>query len=226
MKDSLNTSQRHSALIRITHWINAAAFIALLMSGIAILLAYPRLHWGETGSIHTEAWLDLPLPFVLELGIRGPGRSIHFFAAWVVLFNGIVYLLSGLLTRHFTKNLVPALSELKPASLARALAHPHPSADTAEHYNLIQRLVYLVVIFGLIPFMFLTGLAMSPSVTSVVPFIVEMFGGHQSARTLHFFAANALLIFFLVHLTMVVLTGFGRQVRAMITGYRTSQASK
>jgi hypothetical protein len=81
---------RHTLLVRITHWINAAAFIAFVLSGSAILLAYPRLHWGWVGAVGMPAVIDLPLPFVLELGIRGPGRYLHFLTAWVCLFNGLI----------------------------------------------------------------------------------------------------------------------------------------
>src|SRR5208283_5462043 len=95
---------RHSVLVRVTHWINTVSFFALVVSGIAILLAYPRMHWGETGTLGTPSLFDLPLPFVLDLGIRGPGRYLHFLAAWVSLFTGLVYAISGLCTQHFRKD--------------------------------------------------------------------------------------------------------------------------
>ena len=67
-----------------THWIRSVSFIALVVSGICILLAHPRMYWGETGTVGMRSLFDLPLPFVLDLGIRGPGRSVHFLAAWPV----------------------------------------------------------------------------------------------------------------------------------------------
>jgi thiosulfate reductase cytochrome b subunit len=214
---------RHSFVVRVTHWVNAVSFFALVLSGVAILLAYPRLHWGETGTVGTPAWLDLPLPFVLDLGIRGPGRYLHFLAAWVVLFAGFIYTISGLCSQHFRKNLLPRRSELNFISFRKVFVEhlrlQRPSEAESQSYNLFQRLAYLVVVFGLYPFMFLTGLAMSPTVTSVFPFLVQMFGGFQSARTLHFFGANFLVLFLLIHVGMVILAGFYRRCRAMILGY-------
>jgi len=105
-------SPRHSALVRVTHWIHTLSFIALTLSGIAILLAHPRLYWGETGAVGTPSLIDLPLPFVLKLQIRGPGRYLHFLSAWVFVLTGLLYALSGLFTRHFWKNLVPSRADL------------------------------------------------------------------------------------------------------------------
>src|SRR5580693_5160908 len=93
-------SPRHSAVVRITHWITAATFVAFVVSGIAILIAHPRLYWGETGGVGTPSLIDLPLPFVL-VGQSGWGRSLHFLAAWVCVLNGVLYVLSGFATRHF-----------------------------------------------------------------------------------------------------------------------------
>jgi thiosulfate reductase cytochrome b subunit len=215
---------RHSLTVRITHWINALSFLAFLLSGFAILLAYPRLHWGEEGALGMPSILDLPLPFVLELGIRGPGRYIHFLTAWIFVVNGIVYLVSGFRTRHFKKDLVPERRDLgwRPM-LQVVLDHLRLKRSTQEeldHYNVVQRLFYLVVVFFLLPSMFITGLAMSPMVTSVIPELPRMLGGHQSARTLHFFTACTLLFFFIVHVTLVLTTGFVARMREMITGRR------
>lgn len=216
-------SPRHSFLVRVTHWIHAVAFFALVLSGIAILLAYPRLHWGETGTVGTPAFINLPLPFVLDLGIRGPGRYLHFLAAWVTLFTGLIYAISGLYTQHFWKNLTPRKSDLRWESILRVtrdhLRLKRPTEEEAQTYNLFQRLAYLLVVFVLYPFMFVTGLAMSPSFTSVFPIFVTMFGGFQTARTLHFFVANFLVLFLFGHVAMVVLAGFFRRCRAMVTGY-------
>lgn len=93
---------RHRALVRITHWLNALSFVGLVVSGVAILLAHPRLYWGETGAVGMPSLIDLPLPFVLT-GQTGWGRSLHFLSAWMCVLTGVVYLLSGLATRHFGK---------------------------------------------------------------------------------------------------------------------------
>jgi thiosulfate reductase cytochrome b subunit len=220
----------HQLFVRITHWIFALAFISFLLSGTAILLAYPRFHWGETGTVGTPAIINLPLPFVLELGIRGPGRYLHFLAAWVALFTGLVYLGLGLRSKHFYRDMVPSLSDFRWDAIKRVMVDhirlKRPTGAEAWHYNLIQRLSYLVVIFVLVPFMFWSGLAMSPTVTSVLPIFVTSLGGEQTARTLHFFDAVLLLLFFVVHLGMLIVAGFGRQCWAMITGHPPSGNKK
>ena len=184
----------HSLTVRVTHWVNTFSFFGLLVSGIAILISHPRLYWGEAGNVETPSLLDLPLPFVLE-NQNGWARYLHFLSAWACVLNGLVYGLSGLLTRHFSRNLA-----------------------TGGIYGTPQRWTYLAVVFFLFPLMIWTGLAMSPAIASVFPLTVTVFGGQQSARTVHFFAAAALLVFFFVHVAMVGITGFRSQLRGMITG--------
>ena len=191
----------HPLWVRITHWINTLSFFGLLVSGIAILLAHPRLYWGETGGVGTPSLVDLPLPFVLA-GQSGWGRYLHFLSAWICVCNGFVYLVSGILMRHFRRNLLPSASQ-----------EPFPA------YNVLQRFTYLGTIFGLFPFVIWTGLAMSPGLSSVFPTLVTALGGQQSARTLHFVAASFLVLFLIVHIAMVCAAGFLAGVRAMITGY-------
>jgi thiosulfate reductase cytochrome b subunit len=194
---AIQSSPRHSVLVRVTHWINSFSFFALTVSGVAILIAHPRLYWGETGAVGTPSLFDLPIPFML--GHSGWGRYLHFLAAWVCVLNGLLYVLSGLLSRHFRKHLLPF-------------------AGTQDSYNVFQRLAYAAVVFVLFPLIIVTGLAMSPAITSVVPALVNVFGGQQSARTIHFFVANFIILFFLVHIAMVCLAGFTNPVLAMITG--------
>jgi thiosulfate reductase cytochrome b subunit len=184
----------HSALVRITHWINTLSFFGLLISGVAILLAHPRFYWGETGNVGTPSLFDLPLPFVLT-GQTGWGRSLHFLSAWVCVLNGLLYVLSGLITQHFRWK-----------------------SGEADSYNALQRLTYIAVVAILFPLMIWTGLAMSPAITSVFPALVTLPGGQQSARTIHFFVADFLVLFLIVHITMVSLAGFTTHVRAMVTG--------
>jgi thiosulfate reductase cytochrome b subunit len=191
-------SSRHSAIVRITHWINAISFVGLLVSGIAILLAHPRLYWGETGSVGTPSLIDLPLPFLLT-GQSGWGRSLHFLSAWMCVITGGVYVLSGLAARHFRKEFF--------------------SADS-PNYNVLQRLAYSMVVFALFPVTIWTGLAMSPAIASVYPAVVTVLGGQQSARTIHFFVASLLVLFVCAHVAMVVAGGFVENMRGMITGSR------
>lgn len=180
---------RHSATVRITHWVHTASFFGLLVSGIAILLAHPRLYWGETGAVGMPSLLDLPLPFVLT-GQTGWGRSLHFLSAWLAVLNGAVYLLSGLATRR------------------------------ESSYNALQRATYFAVVFLLFPLMVATGLAMSPAIASVLPALVDVFGGTQSARTLHFFAASSLVLFLAGHIAMVCWNGFTGLMRSMTIGVK------
>ena len=217
--DSL-VAPRHSLAVRVTHWINTLSFFGLLVSGFAILLAHPRFYWGETGALGTPSILDLPLPF-MKGGPSGWGRNLHFLSAWLCVLNGAIYALSGILTQHFRRNLVPAKAELAWSSMARVVSShvrfKRPDAAASLAYNVLQRVTYLVVVFVAFPLMIWTGLAMSPAIVSVFPAIVTMLGGHESARTIHFFAADFLVLFLLVHIAMVWLAGFRNRVGAMIT---------
>lgn len=199
---------RHSLPVRITHWLTALSVAGLLVSGAAILIAHPRLYWGETGSLETPSLIDLPL--TLTLGHSGWGRYLHFLSAWLCVLTGLIYVLSGLVTKHFRRDLLPARSQLAGPLLS----------SPADSYNIVQRVTYLGVVFVLFPLIVVTGLAMSPAVTSVMPWLATMFGGHQSARTIHFFAASAVTLFVIGHVTMVVAAGFAVRVMAMITGGR------
>ena len=188
---------RHSALVRVTHWLTAASFIALAVSGVAILLAHPRLYWGETGAVGTPSLIDLPLPFLLT-GQSGWGRYLHFLSAWIAVLTGTVYVLGGTRVHHFRQDLFRVVQPAK--------------------YNLVQRITYAAVVFVLFPLMIWTGLAMSPGVTSVLPLLVTSMGGQQTARTVHFIVAGLLVLFVVGHIAMVVFAGFTRHVGAMILG--------
>jgi thiosulfate reductase cytochrome b subunit len=169
---------RHPVAVRIAHWVNAVSLAGLLVSGVAILLAHPRLYWGETGAIGLPALVELPLPFVF--GHSGWGRSLHFLTAWVCVVNGLAYVGAGLRSRRF--------------------------GSAFRVYRARQRAAYVTIVFGLFPLMIWTGLAMSPAITSVAPATVWLLGGQQSARTLHFFAATAVLLFSIGHAFMVYRT--------------------
>ncbi len=187
---------RHAAVVRVTHWIHTFTFLALLVSGVAILMAHPHLYWGETGAFGTPALIDLPIP--LNTDQSGWGRSLHFLAAWIGVLNGMVYLLFGFLTGHFRSHMI-------------------------RTYNVLQRLAYLAVVFVLFPLMIGTVLAMSPAVMAVLPAMVGFFGGHQSARTIHFVVMDSLLLFLVVHVAMVYLAGFRERMGAMIISRGAAQ---
>jgi thiosulfate reductase cytochrome b subunit len=213
-------SPRHSVVVRITHWVNFLVFLALLTSGVAILLAHPRLYWGETGAFGSRALIELPLP--LNLDQSGWGRSLHFLAAWLCVLNGAVYLVSGMTSHHFKTHIVPDRAEiaLNPIlkKVSDAVHWRKPSEKEQTTYNVLQRITYLTVVFALFPLMIVTGLAMSPAVTAAIPVIVEIFGGYQSARTVHFFVTNLLVLFLIIPVAMVRLAGFWNRTRPMITG--------
>ena len=215
------STPRHIALVRITHWIIVLSVVGLLVSGIGILVGHPRLYWGETGSLATASLIDLPIPLII-----GPSvwyRPYHFFFAWVLVLTGLTYVLGGFITRHFRKDLFPARADCHwnriVAIMSDHLRWKRPEAGAASTYNVVQRLTYLAVVFGIFPAILWTGLAMSFGVTSVFPILATSLGGHQSARTLHFVCVVLLLLFVTVHILMLCLAGFWRSVRTMITGY-------
>lgn len=212
---------RHSVLVRVTHWITACAVIALVVSGFAILLAHPRLYWGETGAVGASSLIDLPLPLVLT-GQSGWGRSLHFLSAWASVLTGLLYVIAGVTTRHFRADVLPRAEGLRWSSIrGSATEHLRFTLATDEHiasYNILQRLAYSIVLFILFPVMIWTGLAMSPAITSVYPFLVDVAGGQQSARTIHFIAAACVVLFGIVHVAMVCVSGFAPRMRAMTIG--------
>ena len=228
---------RHSALVRVTHWITTLCFFALLVTGAELVISHPRFYWGETGNVLTQPLFKIPIPSSRALVPSGYGyvlpdengwsRYLHFQAAWIVILTGLLYAISGFFTGHFRKNLLPGKADLSWRTLSTAIAghlrFARPSETEAWSYNVLQRLSYLLVIFVLFPLVIWTGLAMSPAFVSAFPATVNVLGGQQSARTLHFFVSLALVLFLLVHVAMVCLAGFRSRMRAMITGRAGTQ---
>jgi thiosulfate reductase cytochrome b subunit len=254
---------RHSALVRITHWVNVFCFSLLLMTGAQIFNAHPRLYWGEYGADNDHAWLSLdslqgPAGYrgVVRLGSltiestgllgasredgaltpRGfpswltipsyqdlaAGRRWHFFFAWLFAINGVVYLIGGLVRRHFARDLLPTRAELAPAHLAHEVAEHarlrFPKGEAARRYNVLQKLSYMGVAFVLLPLMVLTGLTMSPGLDSAFHLLPDVFGGRPSARSIHFICASLLVAFVVVHVVMVLVSGVWNNLRSMVTG--------
>jgi thiosulfate reductase cytochrome b subunit len=174
---------------------------------------------SEHGTVRRAfpSWLTLPGESGLALA-----RDWHFLMAWLFVGNGVVYLLFGLLSGHFRRDLAPAADQLRVRHiLADLWDHVRlrvPRGEAARRYNVLQKLAYLTVIFLLLPIMVLSGLTMSPAVTAAVPGLLDLFGGRQSARTIHFLVANLLVLFVLVHVAEVVLAGAVNGMRSMITG--------
>jgi thiosulfate reductase cytochrome b subunit len=229
---AIKGTSRHSALVRVTHWITTLCFLALLVTGVEILISHPRFYWGETGNDLTMPLFKIPIPSSRDLVPTGYGyvlpdqngwsRYLHFQAAWIVVLTGLLYVISCLFTGHLRKDLLPGKGDLSGRAfssvIAKHLRFERPSAAEARSYNVLQRLSYLFVIFVLFPLVIWTGLAMSPGFVSAFPATVTVFGGQQSARTIHFFVALALVLFLLVHVGMICVAGFRSRMRAMITG--------
>lgn len=238
----------HAVWVRVTHWVGALGIAALAFSGVEILMVHPRLYWGETGNDLTTPILELPIsrnhrhggwtpPAPFFAGAASPvtasrtfeifnqngwGRSLHFLAAWFLAVTGALYLVAGVVAGHFRRHFVPTAPQLSAAHFQREVAdHLRlriPAATGGPDYGLLQRLAYLAVVFVALPVIVVTGLTMAPAIVAAFPFLLDLFGGHQSARTIHFAAFAAVMLFLAGHVLMVVLSGFRRQLRAMTVG--------
>ena len=254
--------RRHTAVTRITHWLNVLAVTLLLMSGLQIFNAHPALYWGAK-STFAQPWVTTGMSEVRGeprgvtmiaghafdttglLGWSGKegmreqrgfpawatipsyrsladGRRWHFFFAWLFVINGLAYLAWSLIGGHIRRDLWPTREQLSPRHVLHEIAtHARlqfPKGEEARRYNVLQKGAYLAVILVLLPLMLLTGLSMSPGFNATVPHLIDVFGGRQSARTIHFLSASLIVLFVLVHLFMVVASGLWNNVRSMITG--------
>jgi thiosulfate reductase cytochrome b subunit len=178
--------------------------------GVSFAHGHPVVQ-GFPGWLTVPSWRDL-----------ATGRRWHFFFAWVFVINGLIYLLSGLVSGHFRRDLAPTGEQLRPQSILRSIWDhirlKHPTGEEAKRYNVLQKLTYLIVVFVLLPLMVGTGLTMSPGMDAVLPGLLTLFGGRQSARTIHFISANLIVLFVLVHVVEVFLAGVWNEIRSMITG--------
>ena len=173
---------------------------------------------GQLQARGFPSWATVPGPQWLAMA-----RRWHFFLAWVFVVNGVAYVLYTLFSRHLSRDLWPTRAELRGigASVKHHLRLRHPTGDAARRYNVLQNLAYLVVIFVLLPLLVTAGLAMSPRLDTVFSGWVDLLGGRQSARSLHFIAAAGLLLFTLVHLFEVIVAGAWNEIRSMVTGWYT-----
>jgi thiosulfate reductase cytochrome b subunit len=162
-------------------------------------------------------WATLPSGRSLAMG-----RRWHFFFAWLFVANLAAYFAFGLANGHLRRDLLPSLDQLRPRALLSDISNhlrlKFPQGEAARHYNPLQKLAYVGTIGALLPLMILTGLTMSPGMDAILPWLVDLFGGRQSARSIHFISASLILLFIFVHLVMVVLAGPINEVRSMITG--------
>jgi thiosulfate reductase cytochrome b subunit len=229
-------TKRHSAVVRVTHWLTFVAFIALLVTGFEIVISHPRFYWGEVGNVNTKPLFVIPIPasrdtvptgykFVMP-DQNGWSRYLHFEAAWLAVLVALVYGIYGVVTGHFWKHLLPERRDWNWRAyrdrISGYLHRKRPDRAEDTSYNVLQRTAYLTVIFVLFPLVIWTGLAMSPTFTAAFPWTAALLGGRQSARTIHFFDSWLLLFFLVVHVAIVAMSGFRRRMRAMITGYTRS----
>lgn len=230
---------RHSRIVRVTHWLNALCVFALLLTGFGITQLYTPLHWGDAGQDWGDVGQEVSghggdaypvIATVPEISsssaitwLRTPMRvRDHIAFAWLFLFNGLVYLAAGILTGRFQGLLRPSWRELSWRKFGEEFRNHirlrFPKGDAARSYNLLQKYSYLFIIFGALPLQLLTGLVLLPWMDGAAPWLKDLLGGRQSARTIHFFCSLAILVFVLAHLAMVVLSGFRNNMRSMITG--------
>jgi len=258
--ESRRIAYRHRLPTRLWHWINALTVFVMLMSGLMIFNAHPRLYWGQYGANFDRAWLEIGSTAdsgflrigsitVATTGMLGyrteaggtinrrafpgwatipssyslsAGRRWHLAFAWVLAIGLIAYLIASLINRHAWRDLFPRPADLAPRHLWQEIRdHARlrfPTGEAALRYNILQKLAYLGVLFVLLPLIVLTGLTMSPGVDAAWPWLLDLFGGRQSARSIHFIAAGCIAAFIFVHVLMVLLAGPYNEIRSMITG--------
>lgn len=251
---------RHRLSTRIWHWTNAAVLLILLMSGLMIFNAHPRLYWGQYGANPDPAWLEIgsagnegflriggmtiettgflgrwqdaagrvrdravpgwaTIPSTYNLALA---RRWHLTFAWAFAAAVLLYGIWSVGNGHLRRDLAPKRAELHPRHLWRDIrSHALlklPKGDAARKYGTLQKLSYLGTLGILLPVMVLTGLAQSPAMAADWAWLLDLFGGRQSARSIHFITAMLLVLFVLVHLAMVVLAGPFNEIRSMISG--------
>lgn len=252
---------RHRLPTRIWHWVNAVTLLILLMSGLMIFNAHPRLYWGQYGANPDHAWFAVgatPTTGFVRIGdtriettgVLGrwtdaeggeqtwafpgwatiptkyslaDGRRWHLFFAWVLAIGLTLYMLWTAIGGHLRRDLHVRRHEWSPRHIWHDIRDHvrlrFPKGEAAARYNILQKLSYIGVIFVLLPLMIFTGLTMSPGMGAAWPWLLDIFGGRQSARSLHFIAAWLLVAFFFVHIVMVLLAGPVNEIRSMVSGW-------
>lgn len=218
--------RRHAMATRIWHWVNAIAIFILIGSGLGISNAHPHLYWGSYGANfdyswfappHFPSWLTIPGQYNLALS-----RRWHLFFALVLAFGLLAFMIASLVNRHFQRDMRVKAGDLKPRTLLHDIKEhlafrfhdpAHPGA-----YNVLQKLAYVAVIFVMLPLVVLTGLAISPGMDAAWPWLLQLFGGRQSARSIHFLCMGGISLFVVIHLILVILAGVGNELRSIITG--------
>jgi thiosulfate reductase cytochrome b subunit len=254
---------RHSAAVRVMHWINVVSLTILLMSGLQIFNAHPALYWGKSSYTGRPALLEMQATQdrsgklmgttrvgthkfdttgVLGASRNGDGewaargfphwitipdnqwlsmaRTWHFFFAWLFVLNGLAYIAYSFASGHVRRDLWPDGMDWRGIgrSIIDHLKFKHPTGEAAKRYNVLQKIAYVVVIFVLLPLIALMGLAMSPWFDGIFTGWVDIVGGRQSARTIHFIIAWLLVAFVAIHVFEVIISGAWNHLRSMITG--------
>ena len=218
---------RHRLATRLWHWTNAVAVFVMIGSGLMISNAHPHLYWGRYGANFDRPWFDPPhfpgwltIPSSYNLAF---GRRWHLLFALLLAFNLLWFMVASLLNRHFTHDFRFSRDELSPGNLGHDvrehLAFRFHDPAHPERFNVLQKLAYALALFVLLPLLIATGLTLSPGWNAGAPWLLELFGGRQSARSIHFLACWGLIAFIVVHLVLVILAGPIREVRSMITGW-------
>ena len=252
--------KRHRFSTRIWHWVNALTLLVLLMSGLMIFNAHPRLYWGQYGANDDNAWLvidDAGETGFVEIararmgttGVLGvwtdaegtlrkrafpywatipsgydlqAARRWHLTFAWVLSLALLFYIMRSLWNGHVRRDLHIRKAEWSPRHIWHDIKEHarlrFPTGAAAMRYNILQKISYIGVIFILLPLIIFTGLTMSPAMNAAWPWLLDIFGGRQSARSIHFICAFALVAFFIVHIMMVLLAGPVNELRSIITG--------
>lgn len=218
---------KHKLVTRLWHWLNVVTVFMMIGTGLGILNAHPHLYWGVHGAQPDTPWLELPhwpgwatIPGSYNLSLS---RRWHLFFALVLAFGLLFFMIASLLNRHFQQQLTIRAKEVTPGHLwydiKEHLALRFHDAANPGAFNVLQKIAYASLIFVLLPTIILTGLGMSPGINASAPWILELFGGRASARSIHFLAMCGIIIFIIVHLALVILAGPVREVGSMITGY-------
>ena len=222
--------KRHALSTRLWHWGNLVCVVVLFMSGLTISNAHRRLYWGDWGFAPEQAWLIVPrfpdwmtIPGYYSLAVA---RDWHILMAWpfalLLLFGWIAMLVN----RHFQRDIATSSREWRPRAIwADIVQHLKLNFDHGSgKYNFLQKLAYGLVLGIFLPMMIFSGIAISPGMEPTFGWLVDLMGGRQSARSLHFIFSFAIFGFFVVHVVLVILAGPYRQIRDMITGGKADEA--
>lgn len=218
--------KRHALSTRLWHWLNLLCVVVLFMSGLTISNAHRRLYWGDWGFEASQAWLMVPrfpdwmtIPGYYSLAVA---RDWHILMAWPFALGLLFMWIAMMVNRHFKRDIVTRRREWRPSAIWRDVVE-HLKLNFDHHegkYNFLQKLAYGLVLGVFLPMMIFTGISISPGMEPTFGWLVDLLGGRQSARSLHFIFAVAIAGFFIVHVLLVILSGPFRQMRDMITGGR------